>query len=210
MLFLESSVASRQDTRICNPADSAATYKLLSRKEWLETLRGRGVDWKDGEPLRTLRPRWLDYVSDPSWLNIEPWIDLANRFSDEALETIGRASPQAARKQLDWLGFGIRGFRLIDDPNLILKIVLEVKETLRIVATQPGPAGIDIVEPTPLSLLTAALSRVDLRRLKQCPVCDKIIYAERKDQTARTGRCSTTRRQRKFRENSPKYNKNRK
>ena len=152
----------------------------------------------------------LDYLSNLAWLNIEPWIDLANRFSEGELEAIAKMPQREAGEYMRSADFGIRGYRYIDDPYLLVKLIRAVKETLRIVATEPRPTGIDFVEPTPSTLLMTALSLIDLRRLKECPVCGKVLYTKRKDQTACQGKCSTTWRQRKFRESSPKYNKNRK
>ena len=119
-------------------------------------------------------------------------------------------SRQEATDQMGLGDFGIRDSQYIDDPDVLIGLVRAVRETLRHVASQPRPKGIDFFEPIPTTLLMTALSLVDLRRLKQCPVCPKFIYAKRMDQTACTGKCSTTWRQRKFREKSPEYNKHRK
>jgi hypothetical protein len=179
----------------------------LTRKKQVETLRERGLDWKEGEPLRSLTPKWLAYVTDPDWLNIERWIELAERLPDE--ERLSETSVHAATEQLGIVNFGIRNYRVVDDPNFLLPLMRKVRAALRMFATQPRPKGIDHFEPTPLTLFINALGLADIGRIKQCPVCNRIFFARRNDQEACTGACSNTARQRRFREKRY-YNQNRK
>lgn len=179
----------------------------MTRKEQLETLRKRGVHWKDGEPLRSLQPKWLPYVSDPGWLSIERWVEFVNRLHNP--EILSGLSAQEAMEQIGQVNFGIPGYRINDDPEVLLSLIREAHRTLQAVATEPRSAGIDHLEPDPFTLFTTALGLADQTRVRQCSVCGRLLFAKRRDKTACAGACSDTARQRRFRENKH-YNENRK
>ncbi len=175
----------------------------MTRKEYIEALRRRGVYWKGGEPLRSLQPKWLPYVTDPNWLSIERWIDFVNRLPNP--EILSKLSVREALERLGRVNFGIRGYRINDDPEVLLPLVRAVHRTLQAVATEARPAGIDHLEPDPFTLFTTALGLADQTRVRQCSVCGRLLFAKRRDKTACAGACSDTARQRRFRENKHYY-----
>lgn len=55
-----------------------------------------------------------------------------------------------------------------------------------------------------------ALEHCDVRRIKLCPICDKLFFALRLDQQACSPKCSRAHRARQFRLRAKQYEKNRK
>jgi hypothetical protein len=186
-------------------------YKLLKRKELIKTLRRRGLAWGGGSPLFILRPKWLPYLQDPSWLAVERWIELVNRLPDE--EKLAQPWSDEVKEQVEGLAgsanFEVPGYRIVDFVDY-LRLLREARKTLLGIATQPRPAEIDHFAPDPFVLLSTALALVDLRQVQRCPICEKVFFAKRIDQMACTGPCTNTARQRRFRANRKRYERNRK
>lgn len=183
----------------------------MTRKELTKTLRERGLDWVGGSPLFALRPKWLPYLQDPTWLDVERWIELVNLLPDE--ETLARASHdeavEEAARLVGSVNFEIPGNRIVDDFDFLLRFLREARNTLLRVATEPRAAGVDYFGLDPFVLLNAALALADLSKIKRCPICAKVFLVKRKDQKACAGACSNTARQRKFRENRLRYEQTR-
>lgn len=192
----------RDQWRIC----SKRAYNFLNRKEQIKALRKRGLDWEHGQPLFSLRPKWLPYVSDAGWLGVERWVDLANRLPTE--EVLATLSPEEVTQRLGFVNFGIRNYRMVESEDLIA-LLRNVRLALEAMATQPRPAGINHFEPDPWILFTTALALADPACVKQCTICNRIFCATRKDQKSCKGSCANTARQRRFREKHY-YNQNRK
>lgn len=182
----------------------------MNLKSYVEALRKRGLEWPDGGPLKggDLKLRWLPFVSDPEWLTIERWIELTNLLSPEELQAAN--TPLAPRRQLPTQNFGIRNYRLVDDPAFLYALIKRVRDTLDAVIGTPRPTEIEHVDPDPLMLFLLALGIAEPARIRKCAVCGKIFYAQRKDQKACSRECSNTNRQRTFRQNRPRYEATRK
>jgi hypothetical protein len=157
------------------------------------------------EPPPSLQPRWLQYVTDPKWLKIEPWVELANAVT-RASES-GQLDDQG--EDLPTVNFGIRGYRVVER-DWLHALLRRVRDILDAMISQPRPEGIEHVEPDPFRLFLSALDQADPNRIRRCPVCTRYFYSRREDQIACSNRCANAERQRRFRRNRPRYEKNRK
>jgi hypothetical protein len=180
--------------------------KSLSRKHLLEALRMRGIDHTE-EPPRNLQPKWLPYVGDPRWLKIDRWLDQANLLRPK--ETWIKQPSEETLSRLPLTNFEIRNYRLVS-PEELFPLLQKVRQTLNWVTSQPRPAGIDHFELDPFVLFLAALGTEDLTHVHACPICGKFFRARRKDQLACSSKCANVERQRRFRKNSPTYERNQK
>ncbi len=91
------------------------------------------------------------------------------------------------------------------------RVAYEIELPSRPVSVSVGADGrisssVDFVRDQVLPALVGC----DVRRIKVCPVCDRLFLALRLDQPACSRQCGHTLRSRKFRLNAPRYEKNRK
>jgi hypothetical protein len=189
--------------RLAQRAYNVEAYKSLRRKIPRETLRKRGIDYVT-EPPVSLRPTWLQYVTDPQWLKIESWLELVNALA----RVSNSAQLDDGADGLPFVNFGIRGYRVVES-DWLRSLLLGVRDVLDAVVSQPRPAGIEHVEANPFRLFLASLDQADPDRLRRCEVCGRYFYAQRRDQFACPEQCANTRRQRKYRLNRSRYEKNR-
>lgn len=202
--------------RLAEHGYNAEAYKSLRHKIPRETLRKRGIEYVADPPPRSLQPRWLQYVTDRRWLEIQPWLDLANRLTlDEPQNETPPLRPRGflqippAASGLPTVNFGIRNFRIVGSAELH-RLVRQIREALEVIVSFPRPAGIEHVEPDPFTLFLSALGQADPARIRRCPVCAKFFYARRIDQMACSPPCANTERQRRLRERRRVYENNRK
>jgi hypothetical protein len=88
------------------------------------------------------------------------------------------------------------------------RVVVKPDGTIRIVTTPVKIAG-DTMNFFRDQFLPA-LERCDVRRIRLCPICDKLFFALRLDQQACSPKCSRPYRARQFRLRAKQYEKNRK
>lgn len=182
---------------------NSEAYKSLRHKIPRETLRKRGVKYVTQPPV-TLQPKWLQYMTDPQWLKIDPWLELTNTL----VQLSKSAELDDGVDGLPFVNFGIRGYRIVQ-PDWLRGLLLRVRDVLDAVVAQPRPAGIEHIEATPFRLFLAALDQADPDRIRRCPKCARYFYSRRKDQIACSNQCANAERQRRFRLNRPRYEKNR-
>jgi hypothetical protein len=188
--------------RLVQRAYNAEGYKSLRRKVQRETLRKRGIEYVT-EPPVSLRPPWLQFVTDPQWLKIEPWLELAN-----VLVQVPKSALDDGADGLAFVNFGIRGYRTVE-PDFLRALLLSVRDVLDTVVSQPRPGDIEHIEANPFRLFLAALDQAEPDRIRRCPKCARYFYSRRKDQIACSNQCANAERQRRFRQNRPRYEKNR-
>jgi hypothetical protein len=182
-------------------------YKQLNRKDRAKTLRERGLNWAGGQPLWKLTPKWLQHVTDPSWLTTKRWVDEANLLTDQEM-SVETPSVELLKKLPEEENFSIRRYQMVT-PETLFPLLQRVRRALQSVVAEPRAKGIDHVEPDPFTLFMFALATADPKLLRKCSVCGKLLYVKRRDQVACSGECSNTARQRRSRDRLY-YNANRK
>jgi hypothetical protein len=180
----------------------------LNRKRREETLRGRNIEWVGGKPLWKLSPpKWLQHVTDPSWLTMKRWVEQANLLTDQEV-SLKELSVELLKKLPEEENFSIRRYRMVT-PEKLFPVLQRVRRALESIVAEPRAKGIDHVEPDPFTLFMFALATADPNLVRKCSVCRKLLYVKRRDQFACSGECSNTARQRRSRDKHH-YNANRK